>query len=477
MKSPGLRFLFLSVLLGAAAAGGWVLGARRFPPPPAPPGPRDWPVLTVRVTDPEGRGIRGARVSIERYGRLRIVPAGGGPTGASGRAIYHLPPARYRLTVTRRGLSTARVEADLRAGGDRAVSAVLEPALTLEGRILAPGGVPREGVVVRIRWREGERRVRTDAGGRWSAPGVPYAAGRVWIVDATAPPGRWRPPDQVRRVTGGAPGAGIRVPDIRLLPAASVRGRLESSRLEGTAVYLTNRWSRNPLVDRPGEVWFATVRPDREGRFQAGGVAPGRVEVYAVRDGAPLLAAAVDLAPGESRDLGSIRVAERADGAVAGRLRWIRNQPAGGGVRLITDLAMRRVAPDGSFRIGGLIGERVTLLGGVRYEEHYLPFRRTVEVGAEDLLLAPSPRRRLRLAFTDAETGEPVKGRPAAVAVDDPPGEGSGFYYIHEALWTEPLIPGTPAVTVRVRGYRPVRLPRVRVEPYRETRLAVRVRP
>ncbi|MHC4861808.1 MAG: carboxypeptidase-like regulatory domain-containing protein [Planctomycetota bacterium] len=478
MRDTHRRSLLLATLVALGTAAGLLLGSAIAPEISRPV----YRNLLVKVRGIEGEPVVRAWIALKREMPTSRTPflaeSGGGPTNAEGDARYKLIPARYHLTVRAEGYAEGAGVVDLR-DADGWLSLELEPTVTLAGRLVGPGGRGMRGIRVSIRWDGGARQVRTGPDGSYEASGLPWARGRRWLVDSDRPQGLWRPPSEVRLIPAQGRAQRIAVPPIRLETCAVIEGRLTGPRAAKTKVQVlfTNRWSRDPLVDLPGEAWIERARPGPDGSFEVRSAPPGSIEVYVVLEGAAVRARTLSLAPGETADLGEIPVPSGAGGAVAGRLVFHPGQERTGGVRPLGRKGFERMAEDGSFRIEGILGDGVTLAAGVKYGEHFLMLRERVAVGRTDLVFRPTPARRLRLELIDGRSGKRIENSVVAVAVGDPPVEGSDFYSFRDVIWTRPHPTGTHPVSIRALGFEARRFEAVEIRDDGETRLTVRLTP
>jgi hypothetical protein len=471
----------MALLLGILLLGGVTAGLQLASVVSERPDARPvvWRNLLVHVRAADGSPVPGAAITLHRE-KPGLTPrffasAGAGPADAEGDAFYRLHAGMYRLTVRAEGHLVKRHEVDLREG-DAETVVRLGYSAEMAGRVSGPEGIGVPEATVRVRGREGSRETRTGEDGVFVLSRLPWASGLRWVVDVEAPHHLFRPPAEVKLVSASERGR-IRVPPIRLVARATVSARLSGRRAEDAELFLTDRYTRDPLVDLPGEAWFRSARPIGDGAVEARAVPPVTLDAVLRLDGVSHHVSTIHPEPGEILDLGDIRVPSAPDGVVAGRVVFQPGEPPIGGARLLHDRDFHQAAEDGTFRLEGLTGEKVTLLAGVKYRDRWLMLREEVEVGREDLILHPTPARRLRITFETADGDEPIEGVPLALAVGDPPGAGSDFTLFRGVLWTLPLEPGTHPVTIRVNGYETLRLTDVRIHPDRETRLNVRLIP
>ncbi|MHB8520051.1 MAG: two-component regulator propeller domain-containing protein [Limisphaerales bacterium] len=134
----------------------------------------------VHVTDPGGRPVPGALIQFfdrgERVARLRTDDSG------KAEACVYPPAALYDLRITSGELGTWLSAVSLRQGERRKVEAMLRPAISISGKVLALDGSPQTAIVVQA------LRVPDDvASGNADQPARPHYSGfpsEPWINSA-----------------------------------------------------------------------------------------------------------------------------------------------------------------------------------------------------------------------------------------------------------------------------------------------------
>jgi hypothetical protein len=218
--------------------------------------------VRVRVVDPEGRPVAGARVRPwsprKPLGRITFHLLDAPPrwhTDAAGDiTLLGLDPqARYVLGVVA-GDEFVSYEANEWSPADTTV--VLRTGFVVEGHVRTPGGAPLEGAGVhwRVPGTRGWSRVEADARGRFRIVRSPSPAPEV-----VATPSRWIDPDPEavpRRLT--AADANVLIVD---------PGRELVVRIRDYASTGSNPWARLSSVDR-SDSWRAIVERDGTVRFR-----------------------------------------------------------------------------------------------------------------------------------------------------------------------------------------------------------------
>jgi len=142
--------------------------------------------LLARVVDPAGASVAGAEVEVAPYGAAnRSSSAWSGRTGIEGTAMLEDLPAGAALVTAlgTRDAPSETVEVELVGGSTADVELRLRRGGRIEGGVVdaAGDGVANAEVVVDVAGTSRPiRSVRTDAGGRFVAEGLP--PGTVWVT-------------------------------------------------------------------------------------------------------------------------------------------------------------------------------------------------------------------------------------------------------------------------------------------------------
>lgn len=391
------------------------------------------PAIVVHVREVDGTPAAGVPI--------RVAPAAPGPvpvTDEGGALVLdHLPPGLVRLdanTDMRRG---PRVRAH--AGKDRRVTLVLEPAWTVRGRVLDPGGRPVAGARIEAFGPGGSLGTvtATDAEGRfaWRGPAV----ARMAIVVRAA---GWAE----ERFAATPPAVGALTTDLGDVSLRSrgvtLTGRVEASWRGDDPHVVVEPLVAAPLREVFGEGHVLDV-PRRvavgaDGRFRMHDLPadlPLRVAVRdmgvpvdAVVDGAPGAEVEVLLEPPAGEKL--VGVLRDVDGRPAAGVRLLLSPTARDGDRVRADDVVIETGADGSFARRGM-AERVVYLRAFAPGRRSL-HRRVVLPLAEPLALRfepalTDPARRLTGRVFDAirtdieaKDGQGLVGRDSTIEYDAP---------------------------------------------------------
>ena len=316
-------------------------------------------------------------------------------------------------------------------GLEHSLDVQLRPEHRLRGRVVDGAGRPLAGAYVaavtsvhreeqKTDWLSG----RSGADGRFDLgrlrPELPHAV-------------LLRKPGYGTRIYELPPGEQgspvIELPDLHLLPAATLRGQLVD--LGGApvpGVELTvegwnadrDRFNPQRIQDLRHYTDVRNCRSDHRGRFALTELAAGRYRVLAELPDQrqPLLLGAVELADGERReglryavDFGLLLRGKVVDetGAPLARV-WVSLETAGRGTRDST-----RTGEDGGFRFSGLTAERYTLVAG-RYswgreelESLAVVARAGIEAGGPEVVLS-LPRAAVISGVLLRPDGQPAAG-------------------------------------------------------------------
>ncbi|HEX6863780.1 MAG TPA: carboxypeptidase regulatory-like domain-containing protein, partial [Thermoanaerobaculia bacterium] len=325
------------------------------------------------VVDERGRPIQGAEVVLNPFG----------PDNVPGdeRFIYRDrvetgPDGRFRIADLRRGMRVGlkAVHPDLNTAEMAGVEApTAEPVRlrltrprSLEGRVKDRQGEPVAGARLYFSdtageplgggWDHREAKARTDAEGRFVLSGL--KPGTAYVT-AMASGYRSRSGQAVQ-----IPEEGQAPPlEITLEPGTFLEGIVRDSR--GNPVP-----EASVLIQRPPAGGFPTmVRTNEEGRYEAGDLEPGPVQVQVSRRG-PSVHAAVEIRPGRNRldlELGeeaevSGRIVDSQGSPVPGASLLLRPAPKGESLMFIGETRTVSSA-DGSFLFQEVADGEYLLLG------------------------------------------------------------------------------------------------------------------
>lgn len=244
------------------------------------------PGLTVRgtISDPRGRGVAGAQVALTRGRPLAIGRDAAEPERVvltderGGYVIPHGTRGPFSLLVSAAGFGNASVDRGVQLDDPRQmeINVHLQPAKTLEGVVLLPGGSePAIHVEVLAEGGElgqGNALVRTDAEGRFRF--TQLAAGRHLL--RLDPEGYLPVSEEV--LPGSREGI-----TIELRPASSLSGTVTDTKgkpLRAFDLQLRKSDKRGNVREAVG----ASLRVrNSEGRFEVGDLVPGwyLIEVWA----------------------------------------------------------------------------------------------------------------------------------------------------------------------------------------------------
>lgn len=109
--------------------------------------------IVGRVIDGEGRAVPGAHVRLLQAGidpRLLVLPSEPGTTDEQGRfEIADLPSGRHLLSVFAQGFRSAGPDpVEVPSGGEVSLEVILEPGVTLSGRVYDSDGQPLGGATI-----------------------------------------------------------------------------------------------------------------------------------------------------------------------------------------------------------------------------------------------------------------------------------------------------------------------------------------
>jgi protocatechuate 3,4-dioxygenase beta subunit len=376
--------------------------------------------LLVRVTDPAGRPVVGADVSVLPATTPGLeTPAGWRPapvtvkTGADGSALLAVAPASsLRLTVAAAGFPLRRQEVAPTAAPEIGVRLASGVPRTIEAR--TGDGKPAQGVALTT--TDGQPLGVTDAAGHLI---VTTAAGETLALRLQAADGRWA--RGALKPTGG--GAGKPVPFVLAAP----------EEIHGQVV---DRQTRKPLVgalvwveDRPATL----TRTDAAGRYALRLPGGGEVRVRAAAAGylAEQAVSSPAATPRGSRQAPALALAPAA--ALQGLVVDTGGKPLAGvelraasTARRASDVELRtRTRTPGAFRLSGLkSGDSYRLIA---LHEGFVPFRLTVPAPAAGTPPAPLrivlDRGRAAAGRVVDGAGKPVAGaevRLLPAASDDP---------------------------------------------------------
>ncbi len=257
-------------------------------------------VLAGQVLDPDGAPVSGARIEVRADGARRVrervqdlvaITAPGGRWRLTG-----VPPEVDLFVMASHDawVKTESARLRLRPGEEREVDLALEPGIQLRGRVVAPGGVPVEGV--RVRWgplREEDvnrardafradqyltaRVVRTDAMGGFTLDRLP--AGRLLLKAEREGYADYYRRDLMVLAEGPRPDV-----IVELTPSATIRGTVRDAL---TRAPVADAWmyarEHKPGEDEPqdeGNVRkVASAQTAADGTYVLEGLPPGRYEV------------------------------------------------------------------------------------------------------------------------------------------------------------------------------------------------------
>jgi protocatechuate 3,4-dioxygenase beta subunit len=277
--------------------------------------------LVGTAVDAQGKGVAGLRVHVAETSGPWSDEAASGGDGSF--AVAGVPRAHLAIDVRGDWVLAGTQEVQLvkieRGEREKAVRVVVEPAGSIAGRAVDPGGRSVAGATVSAtpsdRVMTGTKAAATDRDGRFVIRGL--RVGTTWDLEAKHPD----------RAAAFADGIGARTTGVDLVmhPGGSIAGRVvdDAGRGYGDIEVYAQRTQR--VGDRvTGLKELASVRTEVDGTYRIARLSPGtyRVEVRA-RDrmawsptAAEVLEASV--ADGQTAQLGDARLAR--GGAIRGRV-------------------------------------------------------------------------------------------------------------------------------------------------------------
>lgn len=413
--------------------------------------------LSGRVVDGDGEPVAG----------VEVTAAGGhafagawAHTDADGRfAMEDLPVGPFEIVAEGEERGDARATLVGVAGDELWWEGVLDPGLTLHGRVVAPGADLAGWIVTGIR-RDGQHfehleREITDAGGRFELPGCSDGLYDLEVLDD-----RFATVAERYAVRPGAEEVVIEIDPARLAPrTVTLRGRVVDP--EGRPVGGAEISERGPSATS-----FLTTTDGTSGRFELGPHVPGEWSVLVRAPGwARLESERIEAGPGEVADFGDLELRRggtlrlclvRAPGAPeADPVLTLR--PEGGGIGTVLTVeggeARSPAIPAGRYRVRVASAEDrpfaldALLVDVADEEETVAELRLHGGVPAALVFLAPAP--------PDADATPPV----LSIVLRDAGGD---------ELWTHRAAPDSPGV---YRWRTVLRAGRYRVEASTETGL------
>ncbi len=462
-------------------ASGWASGELRDLDVPGGPGRVDVGVLTLepevpiegRVVDPDGRPIRGARVSARPasnrsgFGPGRSWSPSPEPATTASDGRFRLggfgAGERVSVDVSAQGyLPLSRPGLRLPAAGPLELR--LAPAATIEGRVVDVRGRPVAGAFVGPSsqvWSGGLRTTaKADEDGEFSLS--PVAPG-VRVIEASADGYVTSSPHSVEVV------AGRETPPVEIVleTAAVLAGRVLTA--DGLPVAGATITARRQAIRQSRQ---DSATSDGDGHFAFDRLAPGRVTIRAAKEG--FTAAEVEAEAGQ--DGASVELVLGRGVEVSGRLVDEGGEPVAGGEVTLVPSAVSFATPDeprattrsdgtftlsgvadGEYRIGVLDrwrlrytspGPVVVEGAAVRGVEVRLPGRAAVR----GRLLGLEPDQAAGLTITASSSSNPGAPHPGRVL------DGGGYEITD-------LLPGDWQVRAAVADGGPVATARVTIDP------------
>ncbi len=365
-----------------------------------------------RLTTGEGEPIAGGTVALRPDpGGGRLISSRGKAhreviAGADGRfEVHHLAPGAYQLTARAADRVPARLTVEVPAGTPRVdVGTVrLDPGAVLEGRVLDERGRPLAGAAVFLVGEPGgQQPVETGADGAFRIADLEPGQVRFHVLAEG-----YVETSRDQTLPSGEPLV------VRLQPARALTGRVVGPRGEPAAGAQLRRIEERAMGGMSSLGTRDLAQADAEGRFRAGGLAPGPLTLQVEAPGFLVRELRVEIP--EDRDAAPLEIALEAGAVIEGRVLAagrpvVQAEVSAEPVESMRPLGRPAVTTDGEgrFRLAGLATgpHRVMALADDGRQ------------GTADLEVAPGTQQ-LDLHLTTGElTGRVVDaaGRPVAGA-------------------------------------------------------------